>query len=110
MSAALTVGPFGELFCPVKAADVFDPFTSPDWTSEFVDVFFASTDALPDDTTPLTCPPTASPLLPLPDWLLVARLSPFWTFVPLESDTSARAMPGASNAPTANTATAAKNL
>jgi hypothetical protein len=78
-------------FKPVNECAVFVPFASPELTSLFVDVFLASTEVLPEDTTPVTCPPTASPDLDVPLCLAVERLSPCWTFVPLESLTLARA-------------------
>jgi hypothetical protein len=76
---------------PVKELAVLVPRASPEVTSLFFDVFFASTEVLPEDTTPVTCPPTASPDLEVPLWLPVDRLLPCCTFVPVALVTSARA-------------------
>jgi hypothetical protein len=92
----------------VKLDASFVPLTSPDFTSELLDVFLASTEVRPDDTTPVTCPPTAAPDFPFPDWLVVFRLLPCWTFVPVEFVTSARAGPETTSALT-RTMTAAIN-
>jgi hypothetical protein len=84
-----------EVLRPVNALAVFEPRASPEVTSLLDEVFFASTDVRPPETTPTTWPPTAEPVFEVPDWLPVERLLPFWTFVPVELLTSARAKPAA---------------
>src|ERR1051325_9423336 len=92
MSAVTAALPSPVEFSPVKFDEVFDPWASPDVTSESVEVLRASTEARPEDTTPETWPPTASPDEPLPDWFDVLRLLPSCTLSALRTpSTSARA-------------------
>ena len=79
--------------CPTKLEALLLPATSPDDTLESFEVLLASTEARPEETTPETWPPTASPLLSPPFWAVRAELSPPWTFVPVALLTSARAGP-----------------
>src|SRR5581483_8572341 len=53
---------------------------SPVVTATASDVFDASTDAVPAETRPRTCPATPSPVVASADWPRAARLSPFCTF------------------------------
>src|SRR5438309_2962163 len=98
--------PLAEVFWPVKALALLLPVASPDATLLSRELLRASTDVRPDETTPVTCPPTASPDFELPPWVPVDRLLPDWTLVPVAFVTSARARPADQSAPpTVNTAT-----
>src|SRR5260370_12231991 len=84
---------------PTKALAEFVPRASPVVTLESFEVLRASTEARPPETTPETWPPTAEPVLPLPDWLLVDEFCPFWTLAPLAPFTSAREIAAEASVP-----------
>lgn len=65
---------------PVVESLEFVDVTSPLVTEEPLVEFDASIEEAPDVTAPITCPPTASPVVAGADWLIVDRLLPSWTF------------------------------
>ena len=71
---------------PVTTLAVLWPVASPVVTSTLSEWFVAFTTRLPPPATtpPMTCPATASPVFTLVVWLMVVRLLPSWTLVPLE--------------------------
>src|SRR5207245_101703 len=101
----------GASLSPVKFLALLLPRESPLVTSVLVDVLRASTEVDPEETTPVTWPPTAEPVLELPDWLDVDRLFPDWTLSPLEPVTfAACATPAEAKAPVTTSAAASSIL
>jgi len=104
------VGPKTLEFSPVNELALLVPFELPVDTSESFDVFFASTEVFPPDTTPDTWPPTALPDFEDPDWVPVLRLCPSWTLFADALLTSARASPAAIDVPDATSAATRTDL